>query len=424
MSSDTNAKSLPGEAIVPGDADLGARYNPFVQPQMDDPYPILSRARASAPVFFCEALRAWVVTRFRLVQDILQDTKNFRSGGLEVKREHPAEVQAILDELPRYVPMLPMVDAPEHTPRRRLTQGAVSPKRVSQLEGSVRAIVNRLIDSFYTQGKCDFYDAFAYPYPLAVVSSLLGLPDSVAEKLHYWAGCRVALVWGEMDLEASKNAARGSVDFQSYIEAQVISREKEPRDDVISDMLEINRKAAQPVSFAEIVEEIQGIVVAGHETTANWVTMTLYHLLSNPCDWAKILADRSAIPQMLEESLRFDGPVSGLWRRTAAEVVVGGVTIPAGGAIFCSLGSANRDETIFADAEHFVGARPTARQHIMFGRGPHTCVGASLARLEGRIAFEVLTERMPRMRLAQSRLSFGPNAVLRQPKALLLEWDV
>jgi cytochrome P450 len=100
------------------------------------------------------------------------------------------------------------------------------------------------------------------------------------------------------------------------------------------------------------------------------------------------------------------------------------VTVPAGSAVFCSLGSANRDENVFEDAGRFVVQRPQTRQHLMFGRGVHVCVGAPLARLEGRVAFEVLRQRMPRMRLAQSRLSFGPNAVLRQPKALLLEWDV
>ena len=166
--------------VEPAVAGEPIAYNPFVQPHMDNPYPILSRARATAPVFFSQALGAWVVTRYELVQEILQNTKDFRNGGLEVKREHPPEVQAILNEIPRYVPMLVASDAPQHTPRRRLAQSAVSPKRVSQLEDTVRAIVNRLIDSFIDQGRCDFYDSFAYRYPLSVISSLLGLPDSAA----------------------------------------------------------------------------------------------------------------------------------------------------------------------------------------------------------------------------------------------------
>jgi cytochrome P450 len=412
--------------VEPAVAGEPIAYNPFVQPHMDNPYPILSRARGTAPVFFSQALGAWVVTRYELVQEILQNTKDFRSSGLEVKREHPPEVQAILNEIPRHVPMLVASDAPQHTPRRRLAQSAVSPKRVSQLEDKVRAIVNRLIDSFIDQGRCDFYDAFAYRYPLSVISSLLGLPDSAAEMLHSWAGCRVSLAWGELDLQAAKIAARGSVNFHRYIEGEVKIRCEQPREDLISDMLEINRKSSSLVSFEEIVEQVQGLVVAGHETTANWLTMTLFHLLSNPSDWAKVLEDQSVIPRMLEESLRFDGPVSGLWRKTASEVVIGDITVPAGSAVFCSLGSANRDERVFEDAEHFLMQRTQApaRQHIMFGRGPHVCVGATLARLEGKVAFEVLRQRMPHMRLAQSSLAFGPNAVLRQPKALLLEWNV
>ena len=409
--------------VEPADASIQDAYNPFVQPQMDDPYPILSRARATEPVFFSQPLRSWIVTRYELVQEVLQNPTVFLSGGLEIERERHPEVAAILNEIPS-LPMLVTSDAPRHTPRRRLTQGAVSPKRVSQLEDKVRAIVNRLIDAFIDRGKCDFYDAFAYRYPLSVLSSLLGLPDSAAEKLHFWGWCRVSLAWGDLDLEDSKKAARGAVEYHRYIESEIISRQEQPRDDVISDMVAINRKSSDPISFAEIVDEVQGLVAAGHETTANWLTMTLHHLLSNPSDWAKVLEDPNVIPKMLEEALRFDGPVAGVWRKTAREAVIGGVTVPAGSAVFCSLGSANRDENVFEDAGRFEVQRPQTRQHLMFGRGVHVCVGAPLARLEGRVAFEVLRQRMPRMRLAQSRLSFGPNAVLRQPKALLLEWDV
>jgi cytochrome P450 len=420
--SDQSMTNTQGAGLTAG--GLRSAYDPFSQTQVDDPFPVWGLARTQEPVFYSEAINAWVVTRHALVQSILQDPVTFLSSGLNAMRQHPAEVQLILDALPERVAALRATDAPGHTRRRRATQSAVSPKRVSQLESKVRAIANRLVDSIYDRGHCDFFETFAYRFPLAVVSSLLGFPDSVADRLHRWSGCRVAMAWGNLQIEEYKTAARGVVEFHEFIESEILSRRNEPRDDLLSDMLEINEGSPTPLDLPELIEEVNGLVTAGHESTGNWITMTLFHLLEERSRWDRICADSASIPKMLEEALRFDGPVLGIWRRAAQDTVVAGIKIGAGERVWCALGSCNRDNAIFDSPDQFVGDRDTAKQHIAFGRGPHTCIGANLARLEGRVAFEELTRRLPDVRLMQGRLSFEINATLRMPKGLMIEWTV
>ena len=422
MSNESDARTNVESSEKPG--GLRYSYNPYAQPQIDDPFPIWAMARKWEPAFYSDALGAWVLTKSSLVQQVMQDSATFLSSGLNAMRSHPPEVQKILDEVPEKVSALRATDAPEHTRRRRLTFGVVSPQRVSQLEPRVRSIANRMIDNFYNLGKCDFYQSFAYRYPLAVVSSLLGFPDTEAEKLHHWANCRVALAWGNMELEQYKQTAKGVVEFHQFIESELISRLASPRDDLMSDMVTLNKNAADPLNMPYLIEAVHGLVTAGHESTANWITMTLYHLLEEQTPWQKVCTNPDSIPQMLEEALRFDGPVLGSWRRAARDVSVGDIQIAAGDKVYCALGSSNRDEEVFQDPDKFDVDRTDVRQHIMFGRGPHTCVGAPLARLEGRVAFEVLAKRLAHVRLAQSHLAFNSNATLRLPQALMIEWNV
>lgn len=407
-----------------GGEPLGKSYNPYAQPQTNDPFSVWQRARSSEPVFYSEVLDAWVVTRHSLVQAVLNDPKSFQSGGLDAMREHPAEVKEILSAIPNQAAPLRALDEPDHMRRRQLTQGAVTPKRVKALEPKIRDIANGLIDSFYDRGHCDFYDAFAYRFPLAVASSFLGFPDEIAEKLHGWANCRVMLAWGSMEGEQYKQVARGVVEMSHFIESEIVARQKAPRDDVISDMIRINEGLANPSTLPEMVEDVHTLIVAGHESTATFLTLSLYHLLETG-QWADICANTARIPAMIEEAIRFDGPVLGLWRIATGDITIGNVAVKAGDRVYVALGSSNRDEAAFDCPARFDLSRKDARNHVSFGRGPHTCIGATLARHESRIAYEILADRMRGVRFAQAGpgLTFGGNATLRLPKALMLEWD-
>jgi cytochrome P450 len=407
-----------------GEMDLSQRFDPFDPAQAVDPFPIWKESVEREPVFYSAPLGAWIVTRHAIIEKVLQDNTHFLNSGLSTIRTHPPEVQAILDQVRERAQPLRAIDAPEHMRRRRLSQGGVSPQRVSQLEPRVREIANALVDGFYAEGRCDFYERFAYRYPLAVISSLLGFPIEAADKLHHWANCRVAIAWGNEEIERYGEIARGVVEFHEFIEAEVKKHQVEPRDDMISDFVRINADAKQPVSMSELIEQLHSLVTAGHESTANWITLTLFNLLHDRSRWEKVCARPEGIPKMLEEALRFDGPVLGVWRRAGADAEIEGVPIAEHAKVYCVVGAGNRDPEVFDDPAAFAPERDNLRQLMTFGRGPHTCIGASLARLEGRVAFGVLVERLPNVRLAQDRLEFGENATLRMPRRLLLEWDV
>ena len=373
------------------DAGLRTRYDAFAPAHLDDPYPLWALARATEPVFFADSLGAWVVTPHRLVQDVLQDPKGFLSSGLTSVREAPAEVQAILDEIPPRRPALRATDPPQHTRLRAVTQAGVSPRRVAGMEAGTRAIAHRLLDAVEAAGSCDFYAAFAYPFPLAVIASLLGFPQSTEERLHYWAECRLELAWGNAELADWKRAARGVVEFYRFVEAEIVRRQAAPSDDVLSDLVASNAAADEPLDVDDMVEQVQGLIAAGHETTANWITLSLFHLLSERSRWERVCREPATIPTVLEETLRYDSPVLGLWRVAAHDTTIGGVAVAAGARVYCVIGSANRD-------------------------------GAAFAQPDGRVAFDVLAERLPSARLAQTGISCAPNATLRMPKALLIEW--
>jgi cytochrome P450 len=214
------------------------------------------------------------------------------------------------------------------------------------------------------------------------------------------------------------------VNFHKYLERHVVATMADPDGNELSEMLASTCAASDPIDLAELVGLMQSLVTAGHETTANWLTMSLFHLLSERERWEQLCSDPSQIPEIVEETLRYETPAFALWRTAAADTTIANVRIRAGDRLYCLLGSSNRDETAFDNADDYEPGRPDGRRHLAFGRGIHTCVGASLARLEGRVAFEVLRERLPSLRSAQSTISFIPNTSLRLTKGLQLEWDI
>jgi len=404
-------------------ATLRATFDPFVRESVDNPFPIWADARSVAPIFWSEVLDAWVVTGHSLLEAIFRDPGRFPSGGLGVMTAPPAEVQEILSAIDVVSP-LRATDPPDHTRQRRPTLAAVSPRRVAALEPTIRRIANELIDGFIEDGHCDFYTTFAYPFPLEVVSGLLGLSGDDAHRLHYWASCRVALAWGRMDLELWKETARGMVEFHEFIKEQVIDRRDNARDDGLSDFVQRALTADDPMSLAEIVEQTIALVTGGHETTANWLTLSMYHLLLHRDRWESLCAGKCTIGEVMEESLRYDGPVRAVWRKAGADLELGGVQLKSGDRLYCVNSAANRDPEVFENPDSFSPGRDNARLHFTFGRATHHCVGASLARLEGAAAFEALIARMPTIRLVTDVLHCEDNATLRITKGLPVEWDV
>jgi cytochrome P450 len=407
-------------------AGLSDTYNPFTSPQIDDPHPVWARAREQEPVFYSTVLAAWVVTRYDDVAWVLRDHATFSSvGGSKPLTTPTPEVAEILARVPDAQQMDVLTsDPPRHSRLRQYMQDAFTPKRIGGLEPDLRTLAEELVDRVAADGTCDFYQAFAHPFPLSAIGRLIGLRDVDDLPLTHWVTCNIQLKWGNLDPEAHLTAARGRVDFYDFGLRLIAERRAAPGDDLLSALIVDSDASDDPLTEPELVGQIMTLLTAGHETTANWLTLALYRLLQEPGRWEAFCSDRSLLAAVVEETLRFDGPAQGLWRTATRDVAISGVLVPAGARLSAVVGSADRDHRTFRDPDEFDLARPNAKQHLQFGRGIHTCVGAGLARLEGRVAFDVLADRLPGLALVDGgAMTFAPNAIQRVPRRLLVRWD-
>jgi cytochrome P450 len=403
-------------------------FDPAGDAQIADPFTTWAIARQEAPVFFSPVLNTYVVTRYDHLCEILTDAETFSSSDiLRPLKPNPPEVDEILATGFDATKMGAMVmyDAPEHSNLRRATAAAFTPRRVAVLEDEVRAAAEEYIDAIIATGpSVDFVEAFAYPLPLRIIARLLGVPWEDAVKLHEWAIAKLALQFGDMALDEHIEMARRFVEFQGYAYALIEERRAAPKDDLISSMVLFETDAGEPLDDLVLVGQVIGLVMAGHETVTTMLTTGLYHLLEDRSQWDALRANPELAVAATEEALRFDGPVKLLFRRPTRDVELGGCSIPEGAKIAIVLGSGNRDELAFTAPERFDIHADRSRQHLAFGRGPHYCVGASLARAEGRIAFQRLSERLPSLRFeAGAPLEFARNVSVRMPLALHVEWD-
>ena len=416
----TTVKSAKGCPVVDS-------YQPTADEQLVDPFSAWAVARRETPVFFAPALSAYVVTRYDDICAITNDPQTFSNSDiLKPLKPTPPQVAEILATGfdPSKLGAMIMLDPPEHDKIRRSLSARFTPKRIAQLEQEIRTAANDFIDRMQVGGtSADFVEAFAYPLPLRIICRLLGVPPEDSEQLHEWATFKLALQFGDMPLDEHVRAAHGYVDFQRYVANLIDQKRVDPQDDLISAML-------APAADGDVLDDIvlvgqvMGLVNAGHETTTTVLTMGLYHLLSNREQWDMLCADPGLAAAAAEESLRFDGPIKQLWRRATRDVEVGGAPIPRGARIAIVNGSANRDESVFDASERFDIAKKRDKANLAFGRGTHYCLGANLARSEARISFEMLSARIPSIRLATGApTGYARNVTVRMPLGLLVEWD-
>jgi cytochrome P450 len=415
-------------------------YDPARDAEIVYPFATWAAARQETPVFFSPVLNSYVVTRYEDINRVLVDPETFSSGVmLKPYRERPREVEEILATGfdPAKLGAMVMLDAPLHTKIRRATISAFSPRRVAALEGEVRSTADELIDAMIAAGPgVDFVDTFAYPLPLRIITRILGVPLEDGVQLHEWATAKMALQFGDLPLAEHIEVARKFVAFQQYVSERIEERRSAPQEDFISTLITFDYEG-EPLEDVVLVGQVMGLVNAGHETITTMLTLGLYHLLQDRSHWAALCANPALAAAVVEEVLRFDGPLKMVSRRATRDTEIGGVAIPADSRVGLVVGSANRDETVFQDPDRFdIQAAQKGpqkdpemsdekrRPHLAFGRGAHLCAGAPLARMEGRIAFERLATRLPSLRLAnETEPEFARNTAVRLPLALHVGWD-
>jgi cytochrome P450 len=381
----------------------------------DDPFGHFAEARDRRPVQkvrLADDHPAWVVLGYDAARQALCDPHI--SKDMLAALAEAGDVVAEGLPGPAFSRHMLNVDPPVHTRLRRLVSRAFTPSRVATLEPATRAIAGRLLDELDAAGPgatVDLVEGYAYPLPFGVIGELLGIPAADRPRLHAWFGVLLSGWVGEPPPEAVE-ASDGIV---AYLGELVEAKRRSPADDLVSTLVAVNDGDA--LTTQELLSSLFQLVVAGHDTTASLIGNGVVALLDHPDQLQALLADPGRLPVAIDELIRFTAPVPhATFRVTAEPVTLGGVQIPAREQVLVCLGAANCDPGRFPEPEVLDIGRSDG-PNLGFGHGIHYCLGAPLARLEARVAFEELLGRYPGLRLATDRdalaWAHGDGLVLR-----------
>ena len=380
----------------------------------DDPFGHFAEARAGCPVQrvrLADGHPAWVVLGYDAGRQALNDPRI--SKDMLAALAEAGDVVAEGLPGPEFSRHMLNVDPPDHTRLRRLVSRAFVPGRIAALEPAIRAIASSLLDELDAAGPgaiVDLVEGYAYPLPFGVIGELLGIPAADRPRLHAWF--QVLLTGWAGDPPA--DAVRASDGIVAYLRELVDAKRRSPADDLVSVLVAAEDGA---LTTQELLSSLFQLVVAGHDTTASLIGNGVVALLDHPSRLQELLADPGRVPAAVDELIRFTAPVPhATFRVTTEPVTLGGVTIPAHEQVLVCLGAANRDPDRFP-APDVLDIGRSDGPNLGFGHGIHYCLGAPLARLEARVAFETLLSRYPGLRLAIDRYALawahGDGLVLR-----------
>ena len=357
-----------------------------------DPYPHYAAMRESDPVHFDESRGSWLLFRYADVEPAFRDNERFS-----------AEQQLGGSML--------VTDPPDHTRLRTLVSKAFTARTVSGLAPRIHGLVDDLLDAAAARGEMDAIADFAYPLPITVIAEMLGV-EPERRDFFRTASQKIAVAMGPItDAETAFRAIEGRNELISYFEELIPKRKAEPRDDVLSGLVQAEDRG-DALTHGELLAMLLLLLVGGHETTVNLIANGLLALMRNPNQVEMLRSENGIEKRAVEELLRYDAPVQYSGRVAKHDIEIGGKHIRAGEGVRMIIGSANRDPEAFDDPDRLDLTRD-AHEHVAFGAGVHFCLGAQLARLEGQIAISTAVRRFPKVRLATTHLRWRPAPVLR-----------
>ena len=404
--------TIPASSIAPVDVtDAKFKANPF---------PFYAQLRAEAPVFpvivpMPKRQRAWLVTRYNDVLDVLKDARFAKNPRNALSTEQLKKMPWVPSMVKPLEQNMLDLDSPDHTRLRALVHKAFTLQLIEQMRDQIQVLTNELLDAAEPKGGMDLIADFALPLPLTMIGRILGVPAEDNHKFHRWT--KTLLSAGtKMNYFV---VIPTIMSFMRYLKKLIKERRAHPKDDLVTALVQA-KDGSDQLSEDEVLAMIFLLLVAGHETTVNLIGSGSLALLEHPDQLEKLRSEPELIKPAIEELLRFVCPVEMATERYAREdITIEGTTIPRGELVLAVIGSANRDANHFDNPDSLDITREN-NKHLAFGQGAHYCLGAPLARFEGRIAISTLCQRMPNLHLstAPDQLRWRGGFVLRGLEAL------
>lgn len=406
--SDSGAQACPVAGRQAVNLDETTLADPIIQAHPRDFYWTM---RTQDPVHYDEKLGMWLVTRYQDIVTVLRDPITFSDKqGYEAQYASGffEEFKQILEkDGGGFFPDVIKSDPPEHTRIRKLMDGAFSAHRVKALEPGITRIVAGLAEQLGEKGAngavVDAVREFAIPLTIAVICEQMGIDQYNGEKISRWSEAITAQIGRMQNREEMVENARQVCELQNFIIAQMKDREENPREDMISDLVHAELEDGSKLGFAEAVSLVRALIIAGNDTTATAIGNLMYLLATRPDLAQEIhdnIDDERFLNRFVEELLRYAPPVRGLAKMAIKETELGGQKLPAGAHLLVMYASGNDDEEKFECPRNFDMSRSNLGTHVAFGVGVHRCIGASLAKMEIKVATVELVRRIRDIRLA------------------------
>jgi cytochrome P450 len=389
-------------------------YNPLSPEVLENPYPYYAYLRTQAPVYWVEPLQGWALSRYADVDFALRNPQIFSSA------EFTAQALGDLNPTPG-IPWILDMNPPDHTRLRKLVNKGFLPRLIRHLEPRVQEITRQLLTALRRRGEGDLMTTLSGPLPTTVIAEMLGVETERFDDFKRWSDDVVLATSRPTDEAVRARVRESGAAFRAYFARLIERRRTDPGEDVITALVRAEEERDM-LSSSEILGLAVLLLLAGNETTTNLIGNAVRNLLSHPEELAKVRADRSLTPSLVEEVLRYESPVQLIPRVTTREVELEGGKIPAGAIVFLLLGSANRDERKFPEPDRFDVTR-NPQDHLGFGYGIHYCLGAPLARLEGRIALEQLLFDCPPFICTRERLPQIASLLVRGVQTLPIQFS-
>ena len=416
-------------------------YEPFSAAVRENPYPIYARLREHAPVYWASGAQFWCVSRYADVHAVLRSAEDFSSDAMRTilaggrAGEDPTTDPAAMQRLLAFAQALPFSvqellasrnliseDPPRHGVLRAIVNRGFTPRRIAAWEPRMRAIVDECKAKLRDAEGFDVIHDLAIPLPVRIIAEFLGVEPERRADFKRWSDTIISSMTGSG--RALDPVASGLVaalrELSEYVLGVVADREKAPADDLISILVAAQEGEAR-LSPAEVVMFVILLLGAGNETTTNLIGNATLALLQHPDQLERLRADRSLLPGAIEEVLRWDGPIQVVYRRATRDVELPSGRIPAGAGVVVIIGSANRDERQWGATAGELRVDRNPQGHLAFGFGNHFCLGASLARLEARVALEALLDVLPSLRHREPRVDYVDSYLVRGPRRLPLQ---